>query len=103
LEGIKGLENFGKEPKEDWNNWQPRLGFAYDVFGNGRDVVRGGWGVYRTWVYTNSNGLFAAIDATGIGSGSIFNVDDASGIRNPDGSFYRVGQPISNIASQKPG
>jgi len=100
LEGIKGLENFGKEPKEDWNNWQPRLGFAYDVFGNGRDVVRGGWGVYQDMGYTNSNGLFAAIDATGIGSGSIFNVDDASGIRNPDGSFYRVGQPISNIASQ---
>ena len=29
--GIKGLENFGKDPKNDTNNWQPRLGFAYDV------------------------------------------------------------------------
>ena len=100
LAGIRGLENFGKDPKEDNNNIQPRIGFAYDVRGNGRDVIRGGWGIYHDMGYTNSNVLFPAIDATGIGSGVIFNVDDPNGIRNPDGSFYRVGQPISNIASQ---
>lgn len=100
LAGIKGLENFGKDPQEDKNNIQPRIGFAFDVRGDGRDVVRGGWGIYQDMGYTNANVLFAAIDATGIGSGVIFNVDDPGGIRNPDGSFYRVGQPISNIAGQ---
>ncbi|HET7619971.1 MAG TPA: TonB-dependent receptor [Vicinamibacterales bacterium] len=100
LAGIKGLENAGKDPKEDTNNWQPRVGFAYDLRGDGRDVIRGGWGIYQDMGYTNSNVLFPAIDATGIGSGSIFNVDDPNGIKNPDGSFYRVGQPIENIASQ---
>ncbi|HXG55595.1 MAG TPA: TonB-dependent receptor, partial [Vicinamibacterales bacterium] len=100
LSGIKGLENFGKDPKEDRNNIQPRVGFAYDVRGDGRDVARGGWGIYQDMGYTNANVLFAAIDATGIGSGVIFNVDTPSGIRNADGSFFRVGQPISNIASQ---
>ncbi len=100
LAGIRGLENFGKDPQEDRNNIQPRAGFAYDLRGNGRTVVRGGWGVYQDMGYTNANVLFAAIDATGIGSGSVFNVDTPSGILNADGSFYRVGQPISNIASQ---
>jgi Carboxypeptidase regulatory-like domain/TonB dependent receptor len=100
LAGIKGMENFGQTPKEDSNNWQPRIGFAWDVRGNGKDVVRGGWGVYQDMGYTNANVLFPAIDATGIGSGRIFEVDVPEGIRNPDGSFYRVGQPISNIASQ---
>ena len=100
LAGIKGLENFGKEPREDRNNIQPRAGFAYDVRGNGTDVVRGGWGIYQDMGYTNANVLFAAIDATGIGSGSIFNVDVPAGIRNGNGTFYQVGQPISNIASQ---
>ena len=100
LAGIKGLENFGKDPKNDGNNIQPRLGFAFDVNGKGRDVIRGGWGIYHDMAYTNSNALFAASDATGVGFGTVLNVDNQSGIRNPDGSFYRVGQPLSNIQSQ---
>ena len=96
--GVIGLENFGKEPKDDNNNIQPRLGLVWDVRGNGKDVIRGGWGIYNDFGYTNSNVLFAAGDASGTGFGTIFNVDNTAGMRNPDGSFYRVGQPLSNIA-----
>ena len=60
LAGIKGLENVGLDPKEDTNNWQPRVGFAYDLRGDGRDVIRGGWGIYTDMGYTNSNVLFPA-------------------------------------------
>ncbi len=35
---------------EDRNNWAPRIGFAYDVLGNGKLAVRGGYGVYYTRV-----------------------------------------------------
>ena len=28
LAGIKGLREFGLDPKEDSNNWQPRIGLA---------------------------------------------------------------------------
>jgi len=100
LQGIKGLENAGKDPKNDTNNWQPRVGFVYDMTGNGRTVLRGGVGVYYDMGYTNSNVLFPGIDATGIGFGTVFNVDNPAGIRNPDGSFFRFGQPVTNIASQ---
>jgi hypothetical protein len=99
LNGIKGLENFGKDPEDDTNNWQPRLGFAYSLR-DGKDVLRGGWGIYMDMAYTNSNALFAASDATGKGFGAVVSIDNQSGIRNPDGSFYRVGQPLSNILSQ---
>jgi hypothetical protein len=100
LDGIIGLENFAETPREDYDNIQPRLGAAYDLRGDGKDVIRGGWGVYYDVSYTNSSVLFPALDATGIGFGQIFNVTDPAGIRNPDGSFYRIDQPISNIASQ---
>jgi hypothetical protein len=100
LAGIIGLENFGLEPKEDRNNIQPRLGAVYDLRGDGKDVIRGGWGIYYDVSFTNSSVLFPALDATGIGFGQIFNVTDTAGIRNADGSFYRLDQPISNIANQ---
>ncbi|MGH9606603.1 MAG: carboxypeptidase regulatory-like domain-containing protein [Terracidiphilus sp.] len=44
-----------------------RFGFSYDVFGAGRTVVRGGWGVYRfvTQVNTVDSPLFTAQDVQG--------------------------------------
>jgi hypothetical protein len=99
LKGIKGLENAGLDPENDKNNIQPRLGMVWDVGGDGKNVLRAGWGIYTDMAYTNSNGLFAAFDAQGA-FGTVLNVSNQQGIRNPDGTFYRVGQPISNIASQ---
>jgi hypothetical protein len=97
LAGLPGFEDFGKDAREDYNNIQPRVGFAYDVRGDGRDVVRAGYGRYFDFGYTNSNILFAAVNATGLGAGTVFEVNNADGIRNPDGSFFSVSDPVSNI------
>ncbi len=32
--------------KTDWNNFAPRVGFAYDLTGKGTTVVRGGFGIF---------------------------------------------------------
>jgi Carboxypeptidase regulatory-like domain/TonB dependent receptor len=93
------LDDFGKSPNADKNNVQPRLGFAYDLRGDARDVVRGGWGLYTDFAYTNQNALNAAIDAAG-GAGIVFLVNNPSGIRKADGSFFSASDPLSTIASQ---
>ncbi len=97
--GVVGFQEWGPSSREDYNNIQPRIGIAWDVFGNGRDLFRTGWGIYYDFGYTNANILFPGLSAQG-GSGVIFTVTNSAGIKNPDGSFFTYGQPISNISSQ---
>jgi hypothetical protein len=40
--------------------WQPRFGLAYDVFGTGKTVVRGGWGMF----YFHSGQFTSGLDTT---------------------------------------
>jgi len=98
LANSPGFEDFGKDPAEDKNNIQPRVGLAYDLKGNGKDIIRGGYGRYYDFAYTNVNVLNPAVNANGQGAGVIFSVNNSGGIRNPDGSFFRVADPIGNIA-----
>ena len=94
------LNDFALSEQSDRNNFQPRLGAVYDLRGNGKDILRGGWGIYTDFGYTNSNVLGAALDASGTHFGPTFSATNATGLRNTDGTLYQVGQPLINLAGQ---
>ena len=98
--GVVGFQEWGPSSAEDKNNVQPRIGMAWDVRGNGEDIVRAGWGLYYDFGYTNANVLFPALSAQG-GSGQVFSIaGKTSGIIKADGTFFKVGDPIATVASQ---
>jgi Carboxypeptidase regulatory-like domain len=56
LNGIKlaGVNGFPRGNVQDkYDTWQPRIGFAYDLSGNGKTVVRGGFGMFFERVQGN--------------------------------------------------
>ena len=91
------LSDFGLSTESDTDNIQPRAGFVYDLRGDGRDVIRGGAGIYTDFAYTAANQLFAAIDTVG-GAGPVFMAQHPTGLVKRDGTLFRVGDSLDTIA-----
>jgi outer membrane receptor protein involved in Fe transport len=90
------FDEFGQDPRPDRDNIQPRLGAVVDVFGNGRDIVRGGWGIYTDFGYIGSNAVTAILDNSG--GGPVFLAQSATGLIKQDGTPFRYTDPLSTIA-----
>ena len=91
---LQDFRNFDGVLDEDDDNLAPRLGFTYDVKGDGRHLLRGGYGTYFDFPYTNATILFPAIQVQSL-YGTIFrHVGPDDGIRNPNGTLFQPGQPL---------
>jgi len=83
---------FGGVAKDDKNNFSPRVGFAWDIHGNARSVVRGGYGIYFDQSFLNVP-LFAVQLANPEIYASFLNDGDNLAI---DSAPPTIPRPLSN-------
>jgi hypothetical protein len=60
--GITGDDDQLTRKTPSWTEFQPRLGFAYDPKGDGRMVVRGGYGIFYDQLFQNLT-LFSLVQS----------------------------------------
>jgi Carboxypeptidase regulatory-like domain len=98
---VNGIATCGKNgtPRgcvdNNWKDFQPRIGFAYDLTGSGKTVIRGGYGIMNERiqgndVYNNAGTvpLSASINFT-----NVMLADPSTGISGGNA----VGIPVNNI------
>jgi Carboxypeptidase regulatory-like domain/TonB dependent receptor len=93
---IIGSPFASKVVEDDVNNFSPRVGFAWDFRGDGRSVIRGGYGIYYDQSFLNVP-LFAVQQANPEIYATFTNDDPNLSIDSPPPSVPRpLNNPLAN-------
>ncbi len=94
----------------DYNNFAPRLAFAYDITGKGKTVIRGGWGMFYdafsqdiVLAHVPYNCTFCPGPAyVGVGPAPIFFGSAGSGPLSPTVPVYGSPSPLGSYFGADP-
>jgi Carboxypeptidase regulatory-like domain/TonB dependent receptor len=92
--GLRYEQQTFTNSREDF---APRVGFAYNVRGNGKTVIRGGFGIYYSQIVDNSEANYALTGPTGV-----FNYAAAPGQIGFPTSITAVPVPAFPAGAQAP-
>jgi hypothetical protein len=90
---LRPFREQGGQPLGRNGGWAPRIAFAYAVRGDSPTVISGGAGRYFSFPSTAASILFPAA-ALGSTYRTTYDLVRPEGIRNADGTLFRVGDPL---------
>jgi hypothetical protein len=99
---ITGDDDKLSRTTPSWTEFQPRVGFAWDPTGEGRTVVRGGYGIFYDQLFQNLT-LFSLTQSNPVLYQTILDLRNTNTVANPSGPLAGFRFGVDPLPTPPPG